>query len=194
MYAAAAEWVFLGVGLQAVRERPLALSATALAALVGLAACGGGSSKPSSAGAEPGATFSTADVPGVGTVVVDGRGHTVYVLTSAKTKNVPCTDDSGCTKVWPDLSLPDGTSAAKAGAGLQSALLGTQKVGDETYPTYNGWLLYEYSGDSGKAQGNGQGITSYGGTWYALTVAGDPVKDASSSPSGTSSGGSGYYP
>lgn len=182
------------MSLPHLRQRPLLLGGVALTALVVVSACGGGSSKKPGASAPPGASFSTADVPGVGTVVVDGRGRTVYVLTSGKTKNVPCTDDSGCTKVWPDLSLPAGTAAATAGDGVQSSLLGTQKVGDETYPTYNGYLLYEYSGDSDKGQSNGQGITSYGGTWYAMTPAGQPATEASSSTSGSSSGGSGYQP
>ena len=56
----------------------------------------------------------------------------------------------------------------------------------ETYPTYHGWLMYEYSGDSGPGQSNGQGIKSFGGTWYALNASGDLVK------SGGGGGGGGY--
>jgi len=112
-------------------------------------------------------------------VVVDGRGRTVYVLTADGHTNAPCTDASGCTKVWPDLPLPDGTSSAKAGTGIQASLLGTMKLSDgETYPTYNGWLMYEYVGDSASGQGTGQGITSFGGTWYALSASGTPVNAA----------------
>ncbi|MBV8234242.1 MAG: hypothetical protein JO075_00945, partial [Acidimicrobiia bacterium] len=64
----------------------------------------------------------------------------------------------------------------------------------ETYPTYNGWLMYEFSGDSGVGQGKGQGIQSFGGTWSAISPAGTPVTAmagvATSAPA-TSSGGSG---
>ena len=42
----------------------------------------------------------------------------------------------------------------------------------ETYPTYNGWLMYEYSGDSGPDQAEGEGVSSYGGTWYVLSPSG----------------------
>jgi predicted lipoprotein with Yx(FWY)xxD motif len=134
--------------------------------------------------------FSTASVPGVGTVVVDGRGRTVYLLTSGGNKNVICDDPSGCTKVWPDLPLPDGTSAATAGTGIQASQLSTMKLSDgETYPTYNGWLMYEYVGDSGPGQAHGQGIQSFGGTWYALTAAGMPVAAPAASTSSSSSGG-----
>ena len=119
-------------------------------------------------------------------MLVDGKGRTVYILTKAGTKNVPCTDASGCTDVWPDLSLPDGTSVATAGMGAKASLLGTQNANGETYPTYNGYLLYEYGGDGDAGQANGEGIKSFGGTWYALSPSGDPVKKSSGS------GGYGY--
>ncbi len=155
---------------------------------VALAGCGGGSSSPkttttsSSGGSkEPGTSFSVANVSGVGNVVVDGKGRTVYILTSDAKKNVPCTDASGCTGVWPDLPLPDGTSAATAGSGLDASLLGTMKLSDgETYPTYNGYLVYEYTGDTGAGQANGQGIQSFGGTWYVLDASGQPVTSSGS--------------
>ena len=156
---------------------------------VALAGCGGGSKAPTTTATpiakDPATSFSVANVSGVGDVVVDGKGRTVYILTSAAKKNVPCTDASGCTDAWPDLSLPDGTSAATAGSGLDASLLGTQDANGETYPTYNGYLLYEYSGDSAAGQANGQGLKSFGGTWYVLDSSGQPVTSSSS-------GGSGY--
>lgn len=161
-----------------------------------LAGCGGGSQKPaapttttssSGSAAKPSTSFGTAKVSGVGTVVVDGRGRTVYILTSNGHTNAPCTDASGCTKLWPDLPLPDGTAAAKGEMGVDASLLSTKKLSDgETYPTYHGWLMYEYAGDSGAGQANGQGITSFGGTWYVLDASGNPVT------SGGGGGGGGY--
>jgi predicted lipoprotein with Yx(FWY)xxD motif len=132
--------------------------------------------------------FGTANVSGLGTVVVDGRGRTVYALTSGANKNVTCDDASGCTKVWPDLPLPAGTSAATAGAGIQASLLSTMTLSDgDTYPTYNGYLMYEYVGDNGPSQGHGQGIKSFGGTWYALSPSGTPVT-AAATPTGSGAG------
>jgi predicted lipoprotein with Yx(FWY)xxD motif len=169
------------------------LAGGAVAAAALLAGCGGGSNKPttstSSSGspAKPGTSFSLASISGVGSVVADANGRTVYILTSGGHTNVPCTDASGCTKLWPDLPLPNGMSAAKAGTGLKSSLLGTKKLSGETYPTYNGWLMYEYSGDSGPGQAKGEGIKSFGGTWYVLNASGNPV--TSSSGGG---GGGGY--
>lgn len=170
--------------------------------LAGLVAgCGGGSSHSTTGGVkgaakasgQPSTMFGTAKVAGLGNVVVDGSGRTVYILTSGSRKNVPCTDASGCTKVWPDLPLPSGKSAAKAGMGLNASLLGTKKLGDgETYPTYGGWLMYEYTGDSSPGQANGEGIKSFGGTWYALSPSGQPVTSMSGSSGGGGGGGSAY--
>jgi predicted lipoprotein with Yx(FWY)xxD motif len=171
------------------------LAAGAVAAAALLAGCGGSSKKPAAApkpsgsSSHPGTTFSVASVSGVGNVVVDGKGRTVYVLTSGSMKNVPCTDGNGCTKLWPDLSLPDGVSAAKAGSGLNASLLGTKPSNGETYPTYNGWLMYEYSGDSSPGDANGQGIKSFGGTWYVLDASGNPVKSSGSGGGYGSNGG-----
>ena len=159
-----------------------------------LAGCGGGSNaaaptttSSSGSATKPSTSFSTANVSGVGNVVVDGRGRTVYILTADGKTNAPCTDESGCTKLWPDLPLPDGVVAAKGEMGVKASLLSTKKLSDgETYPTYHGWLMYEYSGDSGPGQSKGQGITSFGGTWYALTASGNPVTSGG--------GGGGGYP
>jgi predicted lipoprotein with Yx(FWY)xxD motif len=162
-----------------------------------LAGCGGSyaaappttpTNSPHRSAVKPGTKFSIANVSGVGNVVVDARSRTVYILTTAGTKNLPCTDASGCTGLWPDLPLPDGTSAATAGNGIDASLLGTKKLSDgETYPTYNGFLMYEYAGDTGPGQANGQGLVSFGGTWYVLNASGQPVKQSSS-------GGGYHYP
>jgi predicted lipoprotein with Yx(FWY)xxD motif len=169
----------------------VATSAVFAAAI--LAGCGGGSNKPTTStssgasSASPGTKFSIARASGVGNVVVDGKGRTVYILTSGGHTNVPCTSASGCTKLWPTLPLSGGMSAATAGAGVKASLLGTKNSGGKTYPTYNGWLMYQYSGDSGAGQANGEGIKSFGGTWYVLNAAGNPITSKSG-------GGGGGYP
>lgn len=179
-----------------------AWAAMAMVGVLGLAACGRTTSSKAASrtsaatvagSSPPSMRFSAANVPGLGMVVVDGRGHTVYLLTTGDHKNVPCEDSTGCTKVWPDLPLPAGTPAAAAGPGVRASLLGTMKLSDgETYPTYGGWLMYEYTGDSGPAQAHGQRISSFGGTWYAITPAGMPAGTTGSNPATTSRGGGNY--
>jgi len=170
-----------------------------------LAACGSGSggaassssAQASSSGAPNSAiTISSAAVAGVGTVLVNGSGMTLYLLTSEKGGTLTCTDDNGCTKVWPDTELPSGVTAPIAGSGIDASKLSTIKgPSGSLYITYAGWPLYTFSGDSGPGQAHGEGIQSFGGTWETLTVAGTPVTGAASPGGGTttsSSSGSGY--
>ena len=183
-------------------KRRWVLASLGVALMLTLAACGSSSKKTaaatsgttasSSSSSSPGTMFSTANVSGLGTVLVDGSGKTVYILVTADHKNGTCDDASGCTKVWPDLPFPDGTTAAKAGTGIQASMLGSMKLSDgETYPTYNGWLMYEYAPDGGPGQGKGEGIQSFGGTWYALSPSGNPVTSAAAGTS-TSAGAYNY--
>ena len=148
-----------------------------------LAACGGsGTSSPSSSGGGGGNgsaaayTFSTANVSGLGTVLVNGNNRTIYTLSSEAGGKLTCTDANGCTAVWPDTELPSGVTAPVAGSGVQSSQLSTVTSPDgKLYVTYGGYPLYTYSGDSGAAQNHGQGIQSFGGTWYAIDASGKPV-------------------
>lgn len=148
------------------------------------AACGSSSTKvassPSTTAATPvAATLIVAAVSGVGQVVVDAKGKTVYVLTADGKTGLPCDDSTGCTKAWPDIKLPAGQSAPTAGAGVDASLLGTNKVGSESYVTYKGWLLYDFIKDTAAGTANGEGIKSFGGTWYALDAHGNLVKPGS---------------
>lgn len=145
-----------------------------------LAACGGGSSGGSGGGGSGGAaaayTLSTANVSGLGSVLVNGSNRTIYVLSSEAGGKLTCTDANGCTAVWPDTELPSGVTAAVAGSGVKSSELSTVKSSDgKLYVTYGGYPLYTYSGDNGPTQNKGQGIQSFGGTWYAIDASGQPV-------------------
>jgi predicted lipoprotein with Yx(FWY)xxD motif len=172
--------------------RPALAAGTLAATLVlglALAACTtkgsgtGSSTNPSGAGAA--VTIASANVPGVGTVLVNGQGRTIYVLTSEQGGKLTCTDANGCTKVWPDTELPSGVTAATAGSGVQAAMLGTVKdASGSLYVTYATYPLYTYVGDTGPGTASGEGITSLGGTWYPITPAGTLVKTKASSGSG----------
>lgn len=182
----------------------LVLGAGVVAAACGTTASGtaGGSShaaSPAAAGASSatstssGVTVGARAVAGFGTVLVNGQGRTLYLLTSEKGGKVTCTDASGCTKIWPDTELPRGVTAAKAGSGVNASLLGTVTTADGArYVTYNHWPLYTYAGDSAAGQAHGEGIVSFGGTWYLLNTAGNPVTRHGSSASTPASGGYGY--
>ena len=146
----------------------------------------GSSSSPTSSDAA--ITVMTASVPGVGTVLVNGDNRTLYQLSSEQGGKLTCTDDNGCTKIWPDTELPAGKTAGIAGTGIQASLLSTVKSSDgKLYLTYNTYPLYTFSGDTGPGTAAGQGITSFGGTWTAITPAGTPATSAGAAPTSTAS-------
>lgn len=147
------------------------------------------SSAAASASSTAAGTVSTANVAGVGTVLVNQQGRTLYMLTSDKQSKITCTVASGCTKAWPLTLLPAGTTAPTAGTGAKSSLLGTLKDGGSLEVTYNHWPLYTFAGDSGAGQAKGQGLVAFGGTWYVLNAAGTPVTTKVTSGSSSSSGG-----
>jgi predicted lipoprotein with Yx(FWY)xxD motif len=171
----------------------LALGTAATVAACGSSSSGTAASSPSSsapagASAAAAATISAKSVSGVGTVLVNGQGQTLYMLTSEKGGKITCTQANGCTEAWPE-TLTSGATTAKAGSGVQSSLLGTVKdASGKLEVTYNHWPLYTFSGDSGPGAAKGQGLASFGGTWYVLNGSGNPV---TSSSSGTTSSGSG---
>ena len=151
--------------------------AGALALVVALlaAACSHKHPPPPKTGTAPSVTIRTGNVLGVGTVLVNGPGWTVYSLLSLRgQKPVPCTS-SACTKKWLPLLLPKGVSAAKARPGARASLLGTTKVPAGTQVTYRGQPLYVYSGDKGPHQCLGRGIASFGGAWHLLLPSGRPM-------------------
>jgi predicted lipoprotein with Yx(FWY)xxD motif len=141
-------------------------------------------------------TVSAASVPGLGSVLVNGNGRTLYLLTSEKGGKITCTTANGCAAYWPPVKLPAGVMAGVAGTGVQKSLLGTAKdTAGDTYVTYAGWPLYTFSGDSSSGMAHGQGVVSFGGTWWALSPAGMEVttKVSSTAPSASSTTtGSGY--
>jgi predicted lipoprotein with Yx(FWY)xxD motif len=153
-------------------------------------AAGPSSSAVPSASSSASGTVSTANVAGLGTVLVNQHGQTLYMLTSDKQSKITCTAASGCTKAWPETLLAKGMTAPTAGSGVQSSMLGTLKdASGNLEVTYNHWPLYTFAGDSGPGQAKGQGLVAFGGTWYVLNASGNPVTTKASSGSSPSSGG-----
>jgi predicted lipoprotein with Yx(FWY)xxD motif len=138
-------------------------------------------SKTSSA---PKVTVKTKKVSGVGTVFVDAKGRTLYTLTNAG-QAVACT--GSCVAIWPPLLVPAGSTpkGAKGVTGL-GLVPGGQQV------TAAGMPLYRFSRDSKVGQASGEGISSFGGVWHVVKVAGTASSTGGSKPSSGGSGGYGY--
>src|SRR5262249_33009263 len=116
------------------------------------------------------ARVSTAQT-GLGRLITDGRGHTLYLFEKDKRGHSAC---SGvCTAYWPPLTT---TGKPTATGGAKRSLLGTIRRADGTkQATCAGHPLYLFSGDSKRGQTNGEGLTDFGASWYALTPAGKKI-------------------
>jgi predicted lipoprotein with Yx(FWY)xxD motif len=156
-----------------------------LVVAVAIAGCGGDDSSSSSTGSSaggggaygaPASTPTTTKAPsaaaagvgvashGVGTMLVDAQGRTLYLFKADTSSTSTC--DGECAQGWPPLTT-DG--APKAASGAQAKLLGTSKRSDGTMQvTYAGHPLYHFSGDAAAGQLNGQAVNAFGALWYAV--------------------------
>ena len=126
-------------------------------------------------GAAPFYQVRTGTVPGLGTVLVDGRGLTLYLFVPDRQSGTS-TCYGACAQAWPPLLLPAGVSAPVAGPGVSPALLGTTHRSDGTTEvTYNKWPLYLWVNDSQPGQATGQGLNNLGGLWYVVSPAGHAI-------------------
>jgi len=169
------------------QTRRTGLPTVALAALL-LAACGRGNSGTSSGGdstSAPGTALSvqTDSISGIGTVLANNAGLTLYHNTKESGSTIVCT--GGCVSVWPPVLV---TGSLPHDTGMIKGTFGTiMRPDGSTQLTINGMPLYTYSGDSASGQATGQGIQ---GVWFAVSTSGTTT---SATGSGGSSGGGGGY-
>jgi predicted lipoprotein with Yx(FWY)xxD motif len=136
--------------------------------------------RPAAGDAAPatGPVVSTA-VTSLGRILVNSRGHTLYLFEKDKHGKSACTGQ--CPTFWPPLIA---TVKPRAGAGARASLLGTTKRSDgRLQVTYNHHPLYTFVKDTKKGQTNGEGVNAFGAEWYGVSPAGAKVEKA---------GGGGY--
>jgi predicted lipoprotein with Yx(FWY)xxD motif len=111
---------------------------------------------------------------GVGKVLVDSSGFTLYRFSKDPRNSDTCVKISGCTNLWPPLMS---SGRPVAGPGVRAALLSTIKLpGGGRQVTYAGHPLYRYSAATEKGETGYVGAQQFGGSWYALNSAGGSVK------------------
>jgi predicted lipoprotein with Yx(FWY)xxD motif len=155
------------------------LSSAALVAALTLvaAACGGGGEEPSgtvataapttTAAQQEGATTVAVASSGLGDILVDAEGRTLYAFTKDKGDQSACSGQ--CADNWPAL-----TGTATAGTGVQASLLSTaMQANGDSQVTYSGRPLYYFAGDAKPGDTNGQGV---GNVWFVLTADGQLVQ------------------
>ncbi|MBS1870702.1 MAG: hypothetical protein JSS99_13685 [Actinobacteria bacterium] len=172
-----------------MRTPALAVVLAVLAAPIA-AGCGSGSSGSTTTGGTAmhqqsgGAlTVKTASSSGLGTILVDAQGRTVYLFQRDRGPTSTCS--GACIAGWPAVTT-HGTPQASGGAA--AAKLGVTKRGDgTTQVTYAGHPLYYYAGDSAAGDTNGQGVNAFGALWYVVGTNGSAITTQASgggSPSG----------
>jgi predicted lipoprotein with Yx(FWY)xxD motif len=176
-----------------VTRRATALLAAAVLGVAALSGCGGGSSSSSTTStstttkttstppvakpppnAEEGTVFvSLGSAAGLGQVLVDSEGHTLYAFSGDSGETPTC--EAACAKAWPP--LVDENGEPEPSNGTSAARLGTVPRPDGTSQvTYAGHPLYAFGGDKQPGEANGNGSAAFGGTWTALKGSGSPAE------------------
>jgi predicted lipoprotein with Yx(FWY)xxD motif len=161
-----------------------------------VAGCGGGGSATPAASAQPKTTSGQSATVGaqsegsLGTILVDSQGRTLYMFQKDSAAKSACY--GACASEWPPLRAS--SSKPTAGSGLSASGIGTTSRSDgKPQVTYNAHPLYLFSGDQRPGDTAGQGLTDFGGKWYALSATGaQTTPQASSTSTGSSNSGGGY--
>jgi predicted lipoprotein with Yx(FWY)xxD motif len=178
------------------RTRTLLL--LSLVALVAFAACGSDSDDSSSsttrstaaAGAGTAeAVVAAGDNATLGAIVVDDQGRTVYTLTDAAGKALPC--EGSCLEAWPPVLLVAGTEAS---GGRDVKGVATVSLPEGEQVTIRGLPIYTFAGDAGPGDANGEGIESFNGVWRVVKVSGAASGTSGTTKTTDSGSGSGTDP
>jgi len=111
---------------------------------------------------------------GLGKILVDSSGFTLYEFTRDARNSNSCVKVKGCAKVWPALTT---TGSPKAGAGVKASLLSTITLaGGVKQITYAGHALYTYSESIEAGETSYVGVNHFGGSWDALSASGAAIK------------------
>jgi predicted lipoprotein with Yx(FWY)xxD motif len=125
----------------------------------------------------------------LGSVLVDSRGHTLYLF--EKDRNGVSMCNTACVAYWPALTSH---STPRAGKGVHQSLLQLGRAHNGVRQvTYAGHPLYTFVGDKQAGQTTGEGLNNFGAEWYALAASGRTVQLSQPSSGGSGSGyGSGW--
>jgi len=135
-------------------------------AVLVLTACGKSSNGPASGGSPTQRSsagtatlaVNTMKITGVGAVLVDSGGFTLYHLQGETTSTLKCT--GSCLSTWPPLLDNSGATPTR-GAGVTGTLSTFSPPNGGTQVAYNGMPLYTFTGDSAPGQASGQGVENF---------------------------------
>lgn len=116
----------------------------------------------------PGYTIMTASNSSIGTYLTDGRGMTLYHLSSDQGSYTSKCTDATCAGIWPpfyagSISVPANLYPADFGAITVNGYKQYQQT------TYKGWPLYYFYRDMKPGEVYGQSLRDSYGIWSAVT-------------------------
>ena len=118
--------------------------------------------------------ISTKKLPGLGTVLVNGKGRTLYMFVPDKRSKVTCVRT--CAAIWPPVKLPSGAKPLASGQAKASLLGSDPNPAGGRVVTYAKWPLYTYVADTAPGQAKGQALNLNGGLWYVLGPSGQVIR------------------
>ncbi|GHE86611.1 lipoprotein [Amycolatopsis deserti] len=115
----------------------------------------------------PAADLRVAAINGLGEVVADSQGRTLYRFDRDSASPPASNCDGPCAVRWPPA---DAGPAAPTTDGIDAGLAGVLVRPDGVRQlTLGGWPLYRYADDTAPGQARGQGVD---GTWFAISPSG----------------------
>jgi predicted lipoprotein with Yx(FWY)xxD motif len=120
---------------------------------------------------------------GLGTVLADSKGDTVYWFAADHGTTSACY--GACAAAWPPVT---GTPQAAAGVTLTGKLGTITRTDGVKQATYNGHPLYTFKADTAPGQTRGNDVNAFGAEWYAITVSPSGAATPSASKTGTPAG------
>jgi predicted lipoprotein with Yx(FWY)xxD motif len=131
--------------------------------------------------------LTTQRAPGVGAVLSNWQGRTLYVYLPEKGGKIKCV--GGCATTWPPEVLLAGEQPATTSP-VHPKLVGTiANPSGGRIVTYAGWPLHTYTGDASHGSYRGQGS---GGQWYMISPSGPVITKPVTKPVSSGAYGGGY--
>jgi predicted lipoprotein with Yx(FWY)xxD motif len=132
-------------------------------------------------------TLGTTDIGGLGPVLTDQAGRTLYLFTRDGRGSGKSTCDTACARTWPPLLVTGRSTVAED---IDTGLVGQITRADGSRQvTVGGWPVYTYAQDGAPGEATGHGA---GNTWYAMEPNGcrvDPQRRPDTSLATVSTGG-----
>ncbi len=110
----------------------------------------------------------------LGTIVVDGKGMTVYVFDKDTANSGKSSCNAGCSATWPAVKA---TSSTPPVAGVTGKVGSISRDDGTVQVTINGLPVYTYAKDAAAGDVKGQGV---GGIWWAVAPGGGKITGSTS--------------